>query len=70
MAWILDARSTEFDIAAWKGHPLDEIKESALLIEKAGGAIAGGARKQLEKKLADIEGVQGVEVTDVRRTIG
>ncbi len=40
IAWILDARSTEFDIAAWKGHPLDEIRESADLIERAGGAIA------------------------------
>src|SRR3990167_3091286 len=40
IAWILDARSTEFDIGAWKGHPLSEIRESAHLIEKAGGAIA------------------------------
>ena len=31
---------------------------------------AKGDTEQLEKKLADIEGVQGVEVTDVRRTIG
>lgn len=40
IAWILDARSTEFDIGAWKGHPLSEIQESARLIEKAGGMIA------------------------------
>ncbi len=36
-AWILDARSTEFDIAAWKEHPLAEIRNAAALIEKAGG---------------------------------
>lgn len=36
-AWILDARSTEFDIAAWKEHPLAEIRDAAALIEKAGG---------------------------------
>lgn len=40
IAWILDARSTEWDIAAWKKHSLREIRESALLIEKAGGEIA------------------------------
>ncbi|MBI2668690.1 FAD-dependent thymidylate synthase [Candidatus Woesearchaeota archaeon] len=49
IAWILDARSTEFDIAAWKGHPLAEIKESALLIEKAGGEIAPSLLKYTEK---------------------
>jgi thymidylate synthase ThyX len=36
-AWILDARSTEFDIAAWKEHPLTEIRDAAKLIEKSGG---------------------------------
>lgn len=36
-AWILDARSTEFDIAAWKEHPLAEIRNAAAMIEKAGG---------------------------------
>ena len=40
IAWILDARSTEFDIAAWKGHPLDEIVKAAELIEYSGGQIA------------------------------
>ncbi|MBI2151543.1 FAD-dependent thymidylate synthase [Candidatus Woesearchaeota archaeon] len=40
IAWILDARSTEFDIATWKGHPLAEIKESAKMIEEAGREIA------------------------------
>src|SRR3989338_2922119 len=40
IAWILDARSTEFDIAAWKGHPLDEIVKAAEFIEHAGGQIA------------------------------
>lgn len=36
-AWILDARSAEFDIAAWKEHPLAEIRNAAAMIEKAGG---------------------------------
>lgn len=36
-AWILDARSTEFDIAAWKEHPLAEVRDAAAMIEKAGG---------------------------------
>ncbi len=40
IAWILDARSTEWDIAAWKGHPLPEIKNCAQLIEEAAGQIA------------------------------
>ncbi len=36
-AWILDARSTESDIASWKEHPLKEIRDAAAMIEKAGG---------------------------------
>ena len=40
IAWILDARSTEFDIAAWKNHPLHEIRDSAKMIEKHAGQIA------------------------------
>ena len=40
IAWIADARSTEFDIAAWKNHPLTEIAENAMLIEKHAGKIA------------------------------
>ena len=46
IAWILDARSTEFDIAAWKGSPLAEMRESAGLIEQAGGAIAPSLLKR------------------------
>ncbi len=38
-AWILDARSTEFNIAAWKEHPLAEIRNTAALMEKAGGEV-------------------------------
>ena len=49
IAWILDARSTEFDIAAWKGHPLNEMKEAAELIEKAAGEIAPSLLKYTEK---------------------
>ncbi len=49
IAWILDARSTEFNIGAWKGHPLSEIQESAQLIEKAGGAIVPSLLKYTEK---------------------
>ncbi len=48
IAWILDARSTEFDIAAWKGHPLREIREDALLIEKHAGQIAPSLLKYTE----------------------
>jgi len=40
IAWICDARSTEFDIAAWKGHPLHEIKFLTEFMEKAAGSIA------------------------------
>ncbi len=49
LAWILDARSTEFDIAAWKGHPLREIRDAALLIEKHAGQIAPSLLKYTEK---------------------
>ncbi len=49
IAWILDARSTEFNIGAWKGHPISEIQESAKLIEKAGGAIVPSLLKYTEK---------------------
>ena len=51
IAWILDARSTEFDIAAWKGHPLKEISEAALLIEGGAGQIAPSLLKYTEKNL-------------------
>lgn len=40
IAWILDARSTEYDIAAWKGHPLAEMRGAAALIEGHAGQIA------------------------------
>jgi thymidylate synthase ThyX len=40
VAWVLDARSSEFDVAAWKGHPLAEISGGADYIEKHAGQIA------------------------------
>lgn len=40
IAWILDARSIEFDIAAGKGDPLVEIQDAATAIEKHAGQIA------------------------------
>lgn len=39
IAWILDARSTEWDIAAWKGHPLNEMVDAAHFIERAAGEL-------------------------------
>jgi len=48
IAWIVDARSTEFDIAAWKGHPLQELRENAELIEKHAGKIAPSLLKYTE----------------------
>lgn len=48
IAWILDARSTEFDVSAWKNHPLREMRESAGLIEKHAGQIAPSLLKYTE----------------------
>ncbi len=48
IAWIADARSTEFDIASWKGHPLREMTEAAMLIEKHAGEIAPSLLKYTE----------------------
>ncbi len=47
-AWILDARSTEFDIAAWKEHPLAEIRNAAAMIEKSGGQLLPSLLKHTE----------------------
>jgi thymidylate synthase ThyX len=49
LAWILDARSTEWDIASWKGHPLQEIQDAAEQIEDAGGDIAPSLLKYTEE---------------------
>ena len=49
IAWILDARSTEFNIATWKAHPLAEIRDSAEKIEDAGGDIAPSLLKYTEE---------------------
>lgn len=59
IAWILDARSTEFDIAAWKGHPLGEMRTSAELIEKAGGDIAPSLLKYTQENPYYAEQYQG-----------
>src|SRR3989344_459478 len=40
IAWIGDARSLEFDIAAWKAHPLAEMQTAASGIERHAGQIA------------------------------
>lgn len=48
LAWIMDARSTEFDISAWKGHPLREVRDAAELIEKHAGQIAPSLLKYIE----------------------
>ena len=40
IAWIFDARSAEYDIAAWKNHPLIEMREAAASVEKHVGQIA------------------------------
>jgi len=49
IAWIQDARSMEFDIAVWKGHPLAEMREVAGLMEKNAGEIVPSLLKYTEK---------------------
>ena len=49
IAWVLDARSTEYDIAAWKGHPIEEIRQCAHLIEKHAGEIAPSLLKYTDE---------------------
>jgi len=49
IAWIVDARSTEFDIAAWKGHPLQEIRTAANLIERNAGMLAPSLLKYTDE---------------------
>lgn len=49
IAWISDARSMEFDIAAWKGHPIREIRDAAKLMEKHAGQIAPSLLKYTEE---------------------
>ncbi len=51
IAWILDARSTEYDIAAWLGHPLQEMRDSAFLIRKHAGQIASSLLKHTEENM-------------------
>jgi len=48
IAFILDARSAELDIAAWKLHPLDELVRAAELIEKHAGQLAPSLLKYTE----------------------
>jgi thymidylate synthase ThyX len=62
IAWILDARSTEFDIAAWKGHPLAEVREVAILIENHAGQIAPSLLKYTARNDyygRDLKGYEG-----------
>ncbi|QQG38980.1 MAG: FAD-dependent thymidylate synthase [Candidatus Woesearchaeota archaeon] len=65
IAWILDARSTESDIAAWKGHPIKEMREAAELIEKHAGELAPSLLNHTERndyygdKLRDYGGALG-----------
>jgi len=49
LAFILDARSIEYDIGAWKGHPLSELRQGAQAIEKHAGFIAPSLLKYTEK---------------------
>ncbi|NJL43835.1 MAG: hypothetical protein HC945_00710 [Nitrosarchaeum sp.] len=49
IAWILDARSSEFDIALWKGHPLSEMRAAAQLFEEAAGEVAPSLLKYTER---------------------
>ncbi|MEK6903500.1 MAG: FAD-dependent thymidylate synthase [Nanoarchaeota archaeon] len=49
IAWIVDARSLEFDIAGWKGHPLAELQEAAMAIERNAGQIAPSLLKYTGK---------------------
>jgi thymidylate synthase ThyX len=66
IAWILDARSTELDISKWKGHPLQEMREDAELIETAAGEIAPSLLKHTEpndyygRKLRHYDGALGI----------
>ncbi len=61
IAWILDARSTEYDIAAWKGHPLREIREAAHLIEKHAGQIVPSLLKYTEQNYYYADKLRGYE---------
>lgn len=49
IAWALDARSTEFDIASWKSSPYAEMRDSADKIEDAGGDIAPSLLKYTDE---------------------
>ncbi|WEL23002.1 FAD-dependent thymidylate synthase [Candidatus Nanohalovita haloferacivicina] len=49
IAWALDARSTEFDIASWKSSPLSEMNDAAEKLEDSGGQIAPSLLKYTEK---------------------
>ena len=49
IAWILDARSTEFDVSVWKLHPLAELREVSNLIEKHAGIIAPSLLRYTKK---------------------
>jgi len=49
IAFILDARSLEYDIASWKGHPLFELREGANYLEKSAGQLVPSLLKYTEE---------------------
>lgn len=51
IAFTLDARSLEYLISTWKGHPLHEVRECAGLIEKHGKIVAPSIIKYTEENL-------------------
>jgi thymidylate synthase ThyX len=61
IAWIWDARSTEFDIAAWKGHPIAELRTTAGMIEKHAGQIAPSLLKYTEENNYYAEKLRGYD---------
>lgn len=69
IAWILDARSIEYDIAAWKGHPLEEIVNAANLIEKHAGQIAPSLLKYTEKNEYYAEKLRGYNLRSEKNHI-
>jgi len=64
IAWILDARSTESNIAAWKEHPLQEMRIAAGLIEKHAGQIAPSLLKYTEPNQYDGDRLHDFEETN------
>ncbi len=49
IAFIVDARSLEQDISAWKGHPLAEMRDAATLLEKNAGQVVPSLLKYTDE---------------------